>query len=139
VKVTWKGVDYGAAVEDLKVGDVVYVERAVGIQMGDWSTLVNAMAIVIATVRRRDPDAITFEELEALDVDELDDLLVDDTPKQAGRQPADRKAPAARKRAAAADPLGGGSPASSASRGTRGGPRKAAARSRSAEATTSST
>jgi hypothetical protein len=107
----------------LKTGEIIAIERAVGLPMQDWSGVIGAMTMIYATVHRKDAAAITWAQLEDLDIDELDGILVDVDEPASGE-------------AATADPLAGGAPGKKGSSGTRRTPRKAAERSRSAARTT---
>lgn len=120
--VKWQGVDYGEAVTSLKTGEIIAIERSLGIPMQDWSGVIGAMAMLYATVRRKNADAITWAQIEDLDVDELDDIIIDTDEPVAGEGDA--------------APLAGGAPARKSSSGTRRTPRKAAARSRNGARTT---
>jgi hypothetical protein len=137
----WNGVDYGPQADRITTGEALFVEREIGIDTEHWSMLVQLMVEAFWTVRRKDPDAIQWADVEALPIDALDALFVDDAP--ARKAPQDRKPPTAAKKAAArkasSDPLAGGSTGSGASRRTRGTRRGAAGSSSSASPSTSST
>jgi hypothetical protein len=126
VKIAWKGKEYPLA-EKLTGGDVLLCERKIGLDMNDWSRLAGTVAFVFASVHKVDPAAMEWDELVALDPDELSDLLVE--------EPGDRE-PGGKE---PADPLVGGSPTTRSSKGGRAGRPAAAARSKSASGRTSST
>lgn len=127
MKIRWQGKDYDA-VASPTVGEITYLERAIGLHMDEWSPMVGNVAMVVWSVRRADPSAITWEQAAELTVDQLGDLIV--------VEPGDDDAAAERE---GGDPLAGGSPAKNGSSGTRRGKPAAAARTRSAARTTSST
>jgi hypothetical protein len=109
------------------LGEMTYAERKLGLDVDDWTSTMKLMAAIFWSIRRRKPDAITWEQIEALGADELDDIILDDEPTKAPRE------------APAADPLAGGSPAKRGSSGGRSGPRAAAARTKRGAPSTSST
>jgi hypothetical protein len=123
VKFRWNGKLYDQAAK-LKLGDITVVERATGLDSDDWSRTLAAMAAVFASVRRVDPDAITWEQLEDLDADALDDLIVEEEPKPKAAE-------------VKGDPLGDGSPGTSGSPGGPRGRRAAAGRTKSGAGSTS--
>lgn len=123
MKILWNGKEY-APVDSPTVLEVAYLERSIGMPMEDWSALVGNVAMVVWSVRRVDPSAITWEAAGALTVDQLSDLLI--------AEPGDDAAAEAEGSA----PLGPGSPASSGSSGTRPGKRAAGGRTRNAARTT---
>jgi hypothetical protein len=127
VKIVWKGKEY-PLVEKLTGGDVLLCERKVGLAIEDWSRTAGTIAYVFASVHRLDDKAMTWDELAALDPEELNDLLV--------LEPGDNDPEGGE---GSADPLGDGSAATSNSSGARGGRRAAGARSKSAAGRTSST
>lgn len=126
MKIAWKGKEYPVA-EKMTGGDVLLLERKIGLDMNDWSRFAGTIALVFVSVHRLAPKEIEWDELAALDPDELHDLLIeepgDGVPE--GEEPA--------------DPLAGGSAATSASSGSRAGRRAAGARTKSAAGRTSST
>jgi hypothetical protein len=122
----WDGEIY-PEFDKLNLGEMTYAERKLGLDADDWTSTMKVMAAIFWSVRRVKPGAITWEQIEALEADELDDIILDDEPAKAPEE------------AAAADPLGGGSPAKRGSGGGRSGPRAAAARTKRGAASTSST
>lgn len=142
-RIEWQGKDYGPQVADITAGEVLFIEREIGIDTEHWSTLVQMMAEAFVTIRRKDPDAITWADVEAMSVESLTDMFLDDTP--ARKAPADRKprkqtaAQLAAARKASTDPLAGGAAASAARKTARRGARAAGAGSRNASPGTSST
>jgi hypothetical protein len=122
----WDGVIYPEFGKP-NLGEMTFAERKLGLDADDWTSTMKLMAAIFWSIRRVKPDAITWEQIEALGADELEDIILDDEPAKAPEE------------AAATDPLGGGSPARSGSRGGRSGPRAAAGRTTRGAASTSST
>lgn len=122
-KFKWDGEEYEEVSPTL--GETTYVERKLGLDIDDWSSTMRVMASIFLAVRRRKPDGITWEQIEALDIEALDGVIVQDEPAGEGK--------------AASDPLAGGSPAKRSSRAGRSGPRAAAARTKTGAGSTSST
>lgn len=126
-KVKWNGKVYGSNTESsLSMGEAMLIEREIGIDAEHWSSIVKMAAELYISVRREDPDAITWADVEACDAESFSDLFILEKPRKA---PADRKPKTAAQRSAAmkasSDPLGGGAP-SAARRTTRSGRRAAA-------------
>lgn len=126
MKISWKGTEY-PVIEKMRGSDVLLCERKIGLDMDDWSRFAGTLAMVFCSVRRGDPKVIEWDELADLTPDEMNDLIVE--------EPGDL-APEGEE---AADPLAGGSPATSASSASRAGRRAAGARTKTAAGRTSST
>jgi hypothetical protein len=128
VKIAWKGKEY-KAVAKMTGKQILLLEREIGLDSDDWSRYTSAMALAFCSVHREDPDAITWDEVVGLDQDEMYALLVEEPGDEAG----DKQG----KPAEGSDPLAGGSPAKSASKGSHAGRPAAGARSRTASKRTS--
>jgi hypothetical protein len=120
----WGG-EFYPEIDKPNLGEMTLLERELGVDADDWTSTMKIMGMIFWSIRRKQPDAITWQQVEALEADALGDIIVEDEPKPEAK--------------AAADPLAGGSPAKRGSSGGRSGPRAAAARTKRGAPSTSST
>jgi hypothetical protein len=75
MKVSYKGTEYTMP-ENPLFGEISYVERKLKQPMDEWSKTTNVQAMIFWAVRRGDPTALSWEDLDATSPNDYD--LIDD-------------------------------------------------------------